>query len=183
MAALGRRQAGGAANIDREPMALDSQPATAGSGDVVTTTTAESYRTTVDAGGFPLVSDEPAASGPAGPDPYDYLLVALGACTGMTLRMYAARKKWPLESVTVRMRHGRKHTEDCEHCETAGSNLAQVQREIEIVGALDAAQRTRLMQIADMCPVHRSLEAGFRITSTLVEPGNAPPGAERATGA
>ena len=61
MAALGRRQAGGAANIDREPMALDSQPTTAGSGDVVTTTTAESYRTTVDAGGFPLVSDEPAA--------------------------------------------------------------------------------------------------------------------------
>jgi putative redox protein len=165
-------------------MALPSKPTTAGSGDVVTTTTAKSYRTTIDAGGFPLVADEPDASASnGGPDPYDYLLVSLGACTGMTLRMYAARKKWPLESVTVRMRHGRKHAEDCEHCETPGSNLAQVQREIELVGALDAAQRKRLMEIADMCPVHRSLEAGFRITSTLVDPGSAPSGAGRTASA
>ena len=166
----------GTANPDREPMALDSK-STADSRDVVTTTHADSYRTTVDAGGFELVADEPAGPGTdAGPNPYDYLLVSLGACTGMTLRMYAARKKWPLESVTVRLRHGRKHAVDCEHCEEPGSNLAQVQREIELVGALDAAQRARLMQIADMCPVHRSLEAGFRITSTLVESAGPPTG-------
>lgn len=165
-------------------MALDSTPTTAGSRDVVTTTTAESYRTTIDAGGFALVADEPGAAGSdAGPNPYDYILASLGACTGMTLRMYAERKKWPLESVTVRLRHGRAHVTDCEHCETPDSRLAQVQREIEMVGALDDAQRARLMQIADMCPVHKSLTAGFQITSTLVSPpGSAaadatPPGA------
>ena len=184
LGAPGRRTVDGAANTDREPMALDSQPTTAGSGDVVTTTTAESYRTTIDAGGFPLIADEPGpTASTGGPDPYDYLLVSLGACTGMTLRMYAARKKWPLESVTVRMRHGRKHADDCEHCEAPGANLAQVQREIELVGALDSAQRARLMEIADMCPVHRSLEAGFRITSTLVDPGSAQPGSGRTAGA
>ncbi len=165
-------------------MALSAKPTAASSRDVVTTTIADSYRTTIDAGGFELISDEPAAVGSdAGPNPYDYLLASLGACTGMTLRMYANRKKWPLESVTVRMRHGRKHAEDCEHCETPGSNLAHVQREIEIVGELDAAQRARLMEIADMCPVHRSLEAGFRITSTLVEAPGAPPAAGPTAGA
>ena len=165
-------------------MAPDPKPTTAGSGDVVTTTTASSYRTTIDADGFSLIADEPAATGSdAGPNPYDYLLASLGACTGMTLRMYAARKKWPLESVTVRMRHGRKHAEDCEHCEAPGSNIAHVQREIEIVGALDDAQRARLMEIADMCPVHRSLEGGFRISSTLVGNAGAGPGASPAVGA
>ena len=158
-------------------MALDAKPTAAESRDVVTTTSADSYRTTIDAGGFELIADEPAGAGNnAGPNPYDYLLASLGACTGMTLRMYAARKKWPLESVTVRMRHGRKHAVDCEHCEEPGSNLAQVQREIALAGPLDDAQRARLMQIADMCPVHRSLEAGFRITSTLVDPGGPPRG-------
>ena len=165
-------------------MALDSRPTKAGSRDVVTTTIADSYRTTIDAGGFELIADEPAAVGTdAGPNPYDFLLASLGACTGMTLRMYANRKKWPLESVTVRLRHGRKHAEDCEHCETPGSNLAEVQREVEIVGPLDAEQRARLMQIADMCPVHRSLEAGFRITSTLVDAPGVPPDAGQAPGA
>jgi putative redox protein len=174
----------GTANPDREPMALDSKTTAAGSRDVVTVTHADSYRTTIDAGGFELVADEPAGAGSdAGPNPYDYLLVSLGACTGMTLRMYAARKKWPLESVTVRMRHGRKHADDCEHCEEPGSNLAQVQREIELIGALDDAQRARLMQIADMCPVHRSLEAGFRITSTLVGHAGPPAAPGQSAGA
>lgn len=158
-------------------MALDSKPASSGTGDVVTITTAESYRTTIDAGGFALVSDEPGATGgDAGPNPYDYILASLGACTGMTLRMYAERKQWPLKSVTVRMRHGRAHAVDCEQCETPDSRLAQVQREIELAGDLDEAQRTRLLQIADMCPVHKSLTAGFRITSTLAGGANAAAG-------
>ena len=141
--------------------------------DVVTITGAGSYRTDIEAGGFDLVADEPGADGAAGagPNPYDYLLAALGACTGMTLRMYATRKQWPLESVTVTLRHGRAHAVDCEHCEEPGSNLAHVQREIALVGVLDETQRTRLMQIADMCPVHRSLAAGFHISSTLVAIG------------
>lgn len=154
-------------------MASPTSATPAGNRGVVTTTTAASYETAIMASGFPLTADEPAGEGGtgAGPTPYDYLLAALGACTGMTLRMYATRKQWPLESVTVTLRHGRAHAVDCEHCEEAGSNLAQVQREIAIVGALDETQRARLMQIADMCPVHRSLAAGFRITSTLVGAG------------
>ena len=147
-------------------------------GDVVTTTSADAYRTVIEAGGFELVADEPSpASGEAaGPNPYDYLLAALGACTGMTLRMYAARKKWPLESVTVRLRHGRAHAADCENCEAPGSRVARVEREIEMAGALDESQRSRLLQIADMCPVHRSMEAGFRVETTEVRARESAPG-------
>lgn len=144
--------------------------------DVVTTTTGDSFRTAIDASGFSLIADEPSAGSDAGagPNPYDYLLAALGACTGMTMRMYAARKQWPLDSVVVRLRHGRKHAADCEQCETPGSNLARVEREIEITGALDEAQRARLLQIANMCPVHRSLEAGFQVVTTAVPPAKGP---------
>ena len=106
-----------------------------------------------------LVADEPAALGgtDAGPTPYDYLLSALGSCTTMTVRMYADRKGWPLESVTVRAEHGRVHAKDCEECETESGKIDRIELELNLEGPLDAEQRERLREIADKCPVKRTL--------------------------
>lgn len=112
-----------------------------------------------------LVADEPVAAGgnDRGPGPYELLLMALGACTTMTLRLYADRKRWPLERVSVRLRHAKIHAEDCADCETKQGMLDRIERVIEIEGALDPAQRQRLMEIADMCPVHRTLTSEIKI--------------------
>src|ERR1700691_1518871 len=103
-----------------------------------------------------LVADEPVAAGGSarGPGPYELLLMALGACTTMTLRLYADRKGWPLTRTSVRLRHHRIHAEDCADCETKHGMLDHIERVIEIEGSLDDAQRKRLLEIADMCPVH-----------------------------
>jgi len=116
-------------------------------------------RTEVAANGHALVADEPPALGGtgAGPTPYDYLLVALGSCTAMTVRMYADRKGWPLEAVTVRLRHGRIHAKDCEECETEDGRIDRLELELDLEGPLDADQRGRLREIADKCPVKRTL--------------------------
>ncbi len=108
-----------------------------------------------------LVADEPAALGgtDAGPTPYDYLLSALGSCTAMTVRMYADRKGWPLESVTVRAEHGRIHAKDCEECETESGKIDRIELELNLEGPLDAEQRERLREIADKCPVKRTLNS------------------------
>jgi putative redox protein len=139
-------------------------------GSAVTTRTAgDGYRTTIDGPGFHLVADEPLALGGtgAGPTPYDLLLAALGACTGMTLRMYAARKGWPLESVEVTLREGRDHAADCRECERPDTRVTRLDRELHVRGPLDDEQRQRLVQIAEMCPVHKSLGASFQIRTTL----------------
>ena len=139
---------------------------------VVTRTGSEGFRTEIMADHHGLVADEPVAIGGAdtGPTPYDLLMAGLGACTGMTLQMYARRKKWPLESATVHLRHNRIHAEDCESCEEQDdARMDRIQRVVEITGALDEAQRARLLEIADRCPVHRTLEAGVRIETTLGE--------------
>ncbi len=114
-----------------------------------------------------LIADEPAAVGgdDAGPTPYDLLIGGLGACTSMTLQMYAGRKEWPLEEARVSLRHRRIHAKDCEDCE-GDERLDVVDREIELVGPLDDDQRARLMEIADRCPVHKTLEAGVRVKTT-----------------
>ena len=116
-----------------------------------------------------LIADEPVPSGgtDAGPNPYELLLMSLGACTAMTLRLYARRKQWPLERVVVRLRHTRVHAEDCAECETKSGLVDRIECEIELSGPLDAAQRTRLMEIAAMCPVHRTLTAEINIQSRL----------------
>lgn len=144
--------------------------------EVVTRTAADGYRTEVTAGGHTLTADEPAELGGsgAGPTPYDLLLAALGACTGMTLRMYAARKEWPLEAVTVRLTEGRDYAADCEHCEQPTAKLTVLDREITLTGPLDEAQRARLAQIAELCPVHKSLAGAFRVR-TVTEHAAAPP--------
>ena len=132
--------------------------------------TGSSYRTTITAGAHRMLVDEPLSMGgtDAGPTPYDMIAAALGACTSITLRMYANRKQWPLESVTVTLDHSRVHAVDDENCETDdNAKLDRIERRIRITGDLDDAQRMRLMEIADKCPVHRTLTSGFQIVTTL----------------
>jgi putative redox protein len=133
---------------------------------VVTRTRLGSFRTDVRIRAHGLVADEPTSVGgeDAGPTPYDLLVAGLGACTSMTLEMYAERKGWPLEEARVRLRHRKIHRRDEEECEEGReARLDVVDREVELIGPLDREQRTRLMEIADRCPVHRTLEAGVRV--------------------
>jgi uncharacterized OsmC-like protein/pimeloyl-ACP methyl ester carboxylesterase len=112
-----------------------------------------------------FLADEPVAVGgiDSGPGPYDLLLAGLGACTSMTLRLYAEHKKMPLDRVTVRLTHDKIHAADCDSCETKEGMLDRIDRNITMEGALDADQRKRLMEIADKCPVHRTLESEINI--------------------
>jgi uncharacterized OsmC-like protein/alpha/beta superfamily hydrolase len=112
-----------------------------------------------------LLADEPAAVGgtDSGPGPYDLLLAGLGACTAMTLRLYAERKQLPLKQATVRLQHSRIHAADCATCETKEGMVDHIERAITLDGDLDAEQRARLMEIADKCPVHRTLESEIDI--------------------
>lgn len=127
--------------------------------------------TEVTANGHALVSDEPSDFGgtDAGPTPYDYLLTALGSCTAMTVRAYADRKGWPLEAVTVRLGHRRIHAKDCEECETKSGRLDHLRLELELEGPLEEKQRERLREIADKCPVKRTLGS-----EVLIETRTAP---------
>lgn len=137
--------------------------------EVIVRGSSTGYAQEVSAGEHRLRADEPVALGgtDTGPSPYDFLLVALGSCTSMTLRMYADRKGWPLEGVTVRLRHEKIHARDCEECETRAGRVDQIERTIELEGALSDEQRARLLEIADKCPVHRTLNAEVRIRSSL----------------
>ena len=113
-------------------------------------------------------ADEPAKSGGnnTGPDPYEHLLAAVGSCTAMTVRMYASRKKWPLEDVLITLRHGREHLTDCETCDETPVKLDVIERDITFVGDLSNDQRARLLAIADKCPVHKTLTGEIDIRTT-----------------
>ncbi|MEX2541411.1 MAG: bifunctional alpha/beta hydrolase/OsmC family protein [Trueperaceae bacterium] len=133
--------------------------------------TERGLRTEILADGFGLVADEPASLGgtETGPTPYDLLASALGACTTMTLRMYADRKGWPLLAAQVRVKHSKVHAEDSAEDSqgtTLGGKMDRFERELELLGALDDAQRARLLEIANRCPVHRTLEEGPTLIST-----------------
>jgi putative redox protein len=123
----------------------------------------------VAAGAHLLRSDEPPALGgtDSGPTPYDLLLAALGSCTSMTVTMYARRKGWPLERVTVRLRHSRVYAEDCAACETQDAKLTVIDREIGLDGSLGDDQRARLLAIANRCPVHLTLTSKIEIRTRL----------------
>ncbi len=118
-----------------------------------------------------LTADEPVAAGgdDAGPGPYEYLLAALGACTSMTVRMYAQRKGWNLTRVSVRLSHAKIHAQDCADCETKIGLVDRIERDIALEGALSAEQIAALMAIADKCPVHRTLTSEISIVTRRVE--------------
>ena len=132
---------------------------------VVRETRASKFQQTVAIGPHHLIADEPVAAGgeDTGPGPYDYLLAGLGACTSMTMRLYADRKSLPLDRVTVTLKHSKIYAKDCEECDTREGMLDQIDRVIHMDGTLDPDQRQRLMEIADKCPVHRTLESEIRI--------------------
>jgi uncharacterized OsmC-like protein len=117
------------------------------------------------AGSHHFKSDEPLGDGgtDTGPSPYDLVLAALGSCTSMTVAMYARRKGWPLDRVTVELRHRKIHAEDCAECETRVGLLDQIERDIQFSGSLNAEQRAKLLEIADKCPVHRTLTSEIQI--------------------
>jgi len=155
------------------PDSMTSPGREAHEGAVTATIGASGYRVEIDAGGHTLVSDEPIAVGgtDAGATPYDLVLAALGACTAITIRMYADRKQWPLEGVVVRLHHSRSHAADEEQCEERPVRLDHVERTLELSGPLTHDQRVRLAEIAERCPVHRTLDAGLRITTRLSASG------------
>lgn len=139
-------------------------------GEVVVRGNAAGFAQEIFAGSHRLTADEPVAAGGAdtGPSPYDLLLAALGSCTSMTVAMYARRKAWPLESVTVRLRHSKIYASDCAECETKQGMLDRIERDVQLAGALTAEQRARLLEISNKCPVHRTLTSEIAIRTRLV---------------
>ena len=130
---------------------------------------ARGFRQEISDGNHNLLADEPIESGgtDAGPDPYSLLLAALGACTSMTLALYAKRKVWPLDTVTIKLRHSRIYAKDCEQCETTDGMISRIDRDISVTGDLTDEQRQALVAIADKCPVHRTLTSEISIRSRL----------------
>ena len=128
------------------------------------------FAVTIQAGRHSLVGDEPASVGgdDAGPSPYELLLAALGECTVMTLRMYARQKNRPLENVRITLKHAKIHANDCADCETREGKVDRIDRQIVLEGPLDQSQRARLLEIADRCPVHRTLHSEVTVITSLV---------------
>jgi len=153
-----------------EPAA--AQPAGDAPRNVVVRETRNSkFQQTVTVGSHQMLADEPVAAGgqDSGPGPYDFVLAGLGACTSMTMRLYADRKSLPLDRVTVTLKHSKIYAKDCAECETREGMLDQIERDIAIEGDLDADQRKRLMEIADKCPVHRTLTSEIHIVTKAAD--------------
>jgi uncharacterized OsmC-like protein/alpha-beta hydrolase superfamily lysophospholipase len=149
--------------LDMTPTVKQDDPAP---GTVMVTETGQGkFQQAIAVGPHRFLADEPVKVGgfDSGPGPYDLLLAGLGACTAMTLRLYAERKALPLDRVAVTLTHGKIHAADCEHCETKEGMVDRIDRAIALTGALDAEQRKRLMEIADKCPVHRTLTSEIDI--------------------
>ena len=151
--------------IPAQVAALDDAPRVV----VVRETRNNQFQQTVSIGPHRMLADEPVAAGgeDTGPGPYDFVLAGLGACTSMTMRLYADRKSLPLERTTVTLNHRKIHAQDCAECETRDGKVDRIEREIELAGALDEAQRARLLEISNMCPVHRTLHSEVYIPTSL----------------
>jgi putative redox protein len=154
--------------------AAPEQPADLGEAPrsvVVRETRDSKFQQTVSIGPHHMLADEPVAAGgeDSGPGPYDFLLAGLGACTSMTMRLYADRKSLPLQRTTVTLTHAKIYAEDCAECETREGMLDQIDLVIAMEGALDAEQRKRLLEIADKCPVHRTLTSEIRIVTRAAD--------------
>jgi uncharacterized OsmC-like protein len=142
--------------------------------NVVVRGNANAFLQEVTAGRYTLRVDEPTNIGgtEAAPDPYDYLLAALGACTSMTAGWYARRNKIPLENITVSLRHSRIHAEDCVECETKSGMLDRIDLDVQLTGPITSEQHARLMEVAAKCPVHRTLKSGIdiRLRAAMANP-------------
>lgn len=136
---------------------------------VTTSTEHDGFFTELFVNGHAMIADEPVKFGGTdrGPSPYEYLLAALGACTSMTLQMYARHKKLPLDKAIVRLSHQKIHADDCEHCEAVNGKIDRMEREVELIGELNDEQRERLLEIAERCPVHKTLHSEVDIVSKL----------------
>jgi putative redox protein len=143
-------------------------------GTVIVYGSATGFAQAIAAGRHQLASDEPTEVGGSdtGPSPYDLLLAALGSCTSMTVALYARRKGWPLAAVTVRLRHSKVHAADCAAAETKEGRLDHVERDVELTGVLSDDQRARLLDIANKCPVHRTLMSEIVIETRLTPSGS-----------
>ncbi|MCG8374738.1 MAG: OsmC family protein [Balneolales bacterium] len=131
----------------------------------------ESFKTTLNAGNHSMVADEPLSvegGKDLGPDPYDYLLMSLGACTTMTIKMYAQRKGWELDDIFIELRHNKRHADDCIGAEEPGSKIDFIEKEVIIKGELTREQKEKLLEISKKCPVHRTLLSEINIESSLV---------------
>ena len=141
-----------------------------GIGSVVVRGSAAGFAQEIVAGPHRMVADEPVSVGgtDTGPTPYDFLLAALGACTSITVGMYARRRGWPLEEVTVNLRRAKLHASDCAECETREGMLDRIERDIHFAGSLTNEQRSKLLEIANKCPVHRTLTSEIVINTRAV---------------
>lgn len=135
----------------------------------VTVTFVKNYQQEVKTGQHTIIIDESKEVGGdgKGPDPYDLLLAALGGCTSMTIMMYARRKEWPLEGVRIELSHKKIHATDCDDCVTEEGKLDQITKTIYLKGNLTAEQRERILEIADRCPVNKTLTTECHVVGTL----------------
>ena len=138
---------------------------------VTTVTKGKSITTSIRSGVHAMIADESVdyGGGDLGPTPYDFLIAALGSCTGMTISMYARRKGWDLKEIRVHLKHEKIYSTHAEHFEQPTHKIDVITRKIELSGELDAKQKIRLMEIADMCPVHKSLNREIRVNSSLMQ--------------
>src|SRR4051812_29916759 len=136
----------------------------------------ERYGQIISVGPHKIHADEPTAVGgnDAGPNPYELLLAALGACTSITVRMYAGRKQWPLRGVQVGLSYSRVHTEDCAQCDARDGMVDRIVVGISFTGDLSEEQKNRLLEIANKCPVHRTLVSKVQIEENLLKPDARP---------
>ncbi len=156
--------------MSKETERISKNSKTADARDVIVRGGATGFAQEVIVGPYRLAADEPLTVGgtDTGPTPYDFLLAALGSCKSMTVAMYARRKSWPLQGVTVRLRHSKIHAEDCAECETKEGMIDRIELDIEFDGPLTNEQRSRLLQIAEKCPVHRTLISEIDIRTRTV---------------
>jgi uncharacterized OsmC-like protein len=155
------------AQKDKIAMSTPEQPEAP---QVIVRGTAAGFAQQIEVGRHRLVADEPVSYGgtDTGGSPYDLLLAALGACTSMTIGLYARKRGWPLEKITVSLRHSKIHAKDCDDCETKEGRIDRMEVEIHLDGALSAEQRTKLMEIAEKCPVHQTLTSEINIKTHAV---------------
>lgn len=130
----------------------------------------EIFKTTLTAGEHELIADEPEyvdGGRDQGPDPYDYLLMSLGSCTVMTVKMYARRKEWPLDDLFLELKHSKPHDEDCRNCQEPTSKIDTIEKELIVEGDLSDQQLEKLLEISQKCPIHRTLLGEIKIESSI----------------